>query len=186
MRPKREDGLHYFIISESEEEGYTGGDMWGKKSAIEQILKGNLYTTSKIRIRPHQYPEDGKWKQHGGQTWMGSFVNFISVEEVYDYYRYAGSMDFTIGSSERKKEPRKFLVTLSLDKHMLSRYKIEQHHLDYLVIESLHFNYYGTMQNSVNINAQLLHGKDRHGFSLNRLYHYSYDKHFKYYTLLCD
>lgn len=190
MKPKREDGLHYFIISESDQISYNGTmDVWGKKQVIDSIIKDGSYTSAEIKIKHHHYLEEEGGKMLSKIESRQSFripVDFVSIEEVYDLHRYAGSIDFTIGSSKRKEEEKKFLVAFKFDKHITSRYNFKQHHFEYMVFVGIMSNNHGIVEGTITFNADLLYGKSDYGFSTGKLGYFSYDKHFKYYTLLCD
>ena len=205
MQPIKDKNLHYFIL-EDNSEGFFGtiNELHEKKSILDGLKRDQLHGILDFFKPQSIYPylEDGTLRQGSisSQHFKAPFkVKYI--EEVISLRGYQNSVEFTIGSSKRKKESKKYLVGIEINLDSLEhQFKRIQKNCpwynigfdDFSKIDSIEG--YGGYMNwvakekysfpfpAIRIDSKIL----EHAGNTVGVKDYSYDDLFKYYTLLCS
>jgi len=205
MQPIKDKSLHYFILEDNSNEfSYSTVGFHEKQAILSGLKRDQLYGIIDF-FRPHDIHhlfEDGRLSQKNisPQHFKVPFkVKYM--EEVINIRGYQHSVEFTIGSSKRSKESKKYLIGIelhleSLDvqinmiKQTCPWYDIGFKDLGEIgVIEGYrrHMSFdskerYTFSFPTIRLDAKIL----AHAGNTKDVCDFSYDDLYKYYTLLCS
>ena len=193
MQPSRDKKLYYFIIEEFDNyRGFTvEADARQKAYFLGQAIEKGFNTTADVRLREQvlMHLLDGVPKNSTicSSTWRIP-VLVKSVEKVINLRGYQHSVEFTIGTSKKVSEPIKYLVGVDFEPTRAQRIVDEISkpdkgiHIEFnwLQLDSINFSQDGFFNTPINTGCNFLESKDNRQMVKD----FSYDDHFKYYTLL--
>jgi len=200
MKPIKNKDWFYFILREKNDFGFDY-----ETSLRSKVLYLNKFKDSEEYVildlfmpqSIHHFPARGIIDSIAlGATHYQLPIKIMYLEEVIDHTCYQNSVQFTLGSSTIKREEKKYLVGILINKEHAEEtfnrnithhtYKITMDDFDKVglimnIPKRDALGYFNEPKMSLNIGSEFLgHAKNRWDVE-----HFSYDEHFKYYTLLC-
>jgi len=204
MKPIKKKGLYYFILQEDSSKFNFGDESVAyKQSLLNQLMEGDLPAIIDF-FRPmgmycYNVASDISHRMVDARHFQTGF-KVKSIEEVISLTPYQNSVKFTIGSSIKKKEDKKYLIGIEIAMDHLNKqfesecknkpwYKLSFDDIENVgamkpIIRDFHHSDYnkGIGFSEMIINSKFL----GHAGNSNDVHRYSFDDNFKYYTLLCN
>jgi hypothetical protein len=204
MQPIKDKSLYYFILDKNgnDSDFNIGSGFYEKKSLMESLKKSDKHAILEFFRPPenHLSMEGPKINQNliDSQRFQVP-IKVEYIEKVINLRGYQNSVEFTIGSSMRMQESEKYLVGINIEMESLDKqinrikegrawYKLSfddfdrvgrfmpvRRYIDWMSADRYEFPFSESV-----IDTKFL----GHAGNYKDVKHFSYDDHFKYYTII--